>query len=189
MSTHPVMAAARLLGPWGWAAVAAVLIAAAATFNGLLPLASAIAAPSSESAAAADTSPRIESFRASIEKSLARFNGRSAFFVPPAPPPPPPPPSDDRDEPPPPPSRYAGPGIIAMINDTVWFDNGERLSLDDAARAGIRVIAIHPPWSATLEWNEKEWEVPLFTRTTPLFLEQPEQQPEPQPDPETPEHD
>lgn len=102
-----------------------------------------------------------------LATAQARIDGRSLFFIPSAPPPPPPPPRAESDEPsappppPPPPSRYGGPGVIALINDTVWFEGGQRLAPGESG-GGVRVIAVDAPWSARVHWEGVEFDVALF---------------------------
>lgn len=133
--------------------------------------------------------PEVGDETSSTDKALARFAsehetheasaiGRSMFFIPMAPPPPPPPPPPPRESPPPPPpppppSRYGGPKIIAMLEQSVWFDNGQIVAIGDEA-GGVRVIDLNPPWSARLEWSGVEFDVPLFNRNTDRFLEKSE---------------
>jgi hypothetical protein len=164
-------AAARRLGPRGGAALLALLVAAWTLAGGFLGLARAVFARSPAPADAfTDPGERANAFHDAFAGHLAQINGRSMFFVP-RPLPPPPAERSEAPSPPPPPSRYAGPAVVAMINGAVWLDNGRRLTLDDAERAGLRLIALNPPWSARLEWNGREWDVPLFDRTTGQFLE------------------
>lgn len=186
---NALLRAARTIAPLGWAALASMALAAGVVLTSLPGLISAAFAPAPPEAdgVPADAA-RLERFRESFAGDAARIAGRSMFFAPPAPAPPPPPP-DETAEPAeaPPPERYAGPAIIAMINGRVWFDNGTRLSLDDAESAGLRVISLNAPWSARILWSGSEWDVPLFDRTTERFLEktEPDSAPAPGPAPET----
>jgi hypothetical protein len=109
-----------------------------------------------------------------LARAQSRIDGRSLFFVPSAPPPPAPPPRPGTGEPPPPPppppapTRYGGPEIVALINDTVWLEGGEILSLDDSAD-GVTVLAVNAPWSARLLWREVEFDVSLFGRDEVVY--------------------
>ncbi|MFG0284811.1 MAG: hypothetical protein ACF8R7_10360 [Phycisphaerales bacterium JB039] len=103
----------------------------------------------------------------------SRIDGRSLFFIPgPPPPPPQPPPPPDGDPPPPPPdpkpTRYGGPEIVALVNDTVWLEGGETLGLEESAD-GVTVLAVNAPWSARLLWREVEFDVSLFGRDEVVY--------------------
>lgn len=165
-----------ILGRWGLGALAAILLAAVVSFQPVIDFARAVLTPAPPaSASASDLEPRVKAFLASLDRDADAIRGRSMFFIPPPPPPPapPPPPPDQEPPPPPPPSKYGGPAIIAMIRGDVWFDDGKRLRAGDPAQGGIRVISENTPWGATIEWDGREWQVPLFTRTTSNFLERP----------------
>lgn len=111
-----------------------------------------------------------EGDRPDIEGMLAQIDGRSMWFVP-APPDPPAPPPVERAtvaaSPPPPPSRYGGPAIIGLVNGQVWFSDGKRLAVGDDAQGGVRVVSIDgAPYAIRIEWQNVEFDVPLFERNT-----------------------
>lgn len=111
-----------------------------------------------------------EGDRPDIEGMLAQIDGRSMWFVP-APPDPPSPPRVERpavaESAPPPPSRYGGPEIIGVVNGQVWFSDGKKLSVGDEAEGGVRVVSIEDaPYAVRVEWQNVEFEVPLFERNT-----------------------
>lgn len=167
-----LQASGRLLGVWGWAAVVCSVATAWPVMTGAVGVARAMLAVSTPDAAhSSEETALAETYRGSFTQHVAQIEGRSMFFVPR--PPPPPAARVETLEEPPPPSRYGGPAVIAMINGSVWFEGGEQMSLDEAARSGVRVVSLNPPWSARIEWNGKEWDVPLFDRTTGRFLEAP----------------
>lgn len=62
------------------------------------------------------------------------------------------------------PLRYAGPALIAMVNNTAWFADGTRLKPGDPAHAGLEVIELQPPWGAKVRWQGGEFSVSLFER-------------------------
>jgi hypothetical protein len=110
-----------------------------------------------------------------LAMAQARIDGRSLLFIPSAPPPPPPPRVAEADRPPPappppppPPSRYGGPQVVALINDTVWFAGGEKVAAGESG-AGVRVIAVNAPWSARVEWSGVEFDVDLFARDQVVY--------------------
>lgn len=102
-----------------------------------------------------------------MDDRIASINGRSLFFVPDAPPPPAPPARVVEDTgplpDPPPPSRYAGPRLVAMINNIAWFSDGTQLGIDQAD-GDLRVKRLLPPWEAVVEWQGAEFTVSLFER-------------------------
>lgn len=182
---HSARQLVRRLGPLGLFAVLASMGTLVLLCIGASRVArAAMVWPSEPGAREADEKERAERFAAAFDGRLAQFRGRSMFFLPPEPPPPPPPPSEPTEHgsgPQSKPTSYAGPAIIAMVNDTVWFDDGRRLDLGEDDAAGLVVMSINPPWSARLRWNGVEFEVPLFDRTTPRFLT-PDAAPEPAPE-------
>ncbi|MHC5113445.1 MAG: hypothetical protein ACYTGP_03335 [Planctomycetota bacterium] len=148
----------------------------------LPPLVGAAFGPSATSDAVAEEFTR---YMATHDQKLAmhreRFNGRSIFFKPPAirkptqvvdrKPTPPPPverkPVESKPKDPPPRKKppWSGPNIKTMIGGEVWFDNGLRLKMGEE-KDGMEVIAVDPPWSATIRKGEWEYERPFFERAT-----------------------
>jgi hypothetical protein len=116
--------------------------------------------------------------KAEFERYVAQWDGRSLIIRPGAPKPPeapkveadsgPPPP-------PPPPSSYGGPAIIAMVLDTVWFDDGKRMSVGDEAKDELEVVQVLAPWDAVVKWKGVEFTVPLFARDK--LVQKPEEKP------------
>ncbi len=139
------------------------------------PLVDALMAPSADSEAMLEAVSADEAFARDMTKAHDQVVGRSMFFRPPAPPPPPPPVRDPEPRPdpgpPPKPTRYGGPEIIAMIDGHVWFDNGNILEVGGEGDGEIRVVDWSPPWSARVEWEEVEFDVELFKRTSEQYLD------------------
>ena len=123
-------------------------------------------------------------FEERLELAQRRVDGRSLFFTPPRPRPPAPPPV--RVDPPPRgptiPTRYAGPQVIAIINNLVWFDDGSKLApkpvdvsgsdgVDAGSMNGLAVWSVDPPWSVRVWWSGREWTLDLFERNVlvPMF--------------------
>lgn len=163
------------LPPIGWLALACVLAMAAviaAQAVQLVPLVFAKSAPVLK-AVVRDGSA---TFDAALARDAQRIDNRSPFFVPPRPTPKvverpksePKPIEKPKDEAPPP-ARYGGPGIIAMLGDSVWLETGSRVRVDEEAD-GVRVVSTQAPWSARVQWRGKEYDVTLFERTTAEFL-------------------
>jgi hypothetical protein len=157
---------ARLGGP-GLAAVA-LLAAAACAAAALTPgLISAVFVPtptpvSLPADSAKDQSARMGGFRQQID-------GRTMFFVPAKPPPPKPvvEASHENTGPPPvppAPSTYGGPAPIAMVYDTVWFADGQKLKAGDESTGDLRVVRLEAPWAAVLRWKGVEFTVKFFVR-------------------------
>jgi hypothetical protein len=122
---------------------------------------------------------------AAFKKYLAQITGRSLLSIPPPPRPvsEEPPPSDEPSRPPPPPATYGGPAITAMLSDSVWFANGDRLALGKS-NSDVEVLALNPPWEATLLWRGVEFKVPLFDRNTLIREYKPGDPTPPPPPPE-----
>ena len=123
-----------------------------------------------------------------LKTQLAQVDGRSLFFVPAAPPPPPPPPpKDEGPRPTTRPSTYRGPMLVAMVNDTAWFgkDTGESgpndkivsvLTIGGPEIRGVKLLELNPPWSARVEWQGVEFDVPLLAPDT-IVNKQPHREP------------
>jgi hypothetical protein len=126
-----------------------------------------------------------------VKLQLAQVDGRSLFFVPAAPPPPPPPPQkDEGPRPTPKPTTYRGPLLVAMVNDTAWFgkDTGDSgpndkivsvLSVGGPEVRGVKLLELNPPWSATVEWQGVEFDVPLLAPDTIVNKQPPRREPPP----------
>lgn len=67
------------------------------------------------------------------------------------------------------PASYGGPGIIAMINDRVWFDDGKIIAAGGEKDGDVRVVSLDAPWSAKIEWKGVEFSVPFFAHDTVVF--------------------
>ena len=176
MATSPksLHSAARLLGVFGGIALVAGAVGALTLVMQLTPLARALLVPGAISGEAfASDDARVQRFRSAIDGHVAQIDGRSMFFTPAAPPPPAreAAPRDDRPEQAP--TRYDGPAIIAMINGSVWFADGRRLSVGAESESSLGVLSQNGPWGARVVWKGVEFDVPLFDRTTERFIESP----------------
>lgn len=160
--------AVRRLGVGGRLAIIVAVLALAATALGLPGLVSALLARSVKVEAVAPDDPkRAQELADAMDSYVKQFDGRSLFFVPSAPPPPPPAPvinAEATPTAPPPPSRYGGPLLIAMVNETAWFDDGRRLKAGADADGDLRVKNLEAPWAALVEWKGVEFRVSLFDR-------------------------
>lgn len=131
----------------------------------LWPFLTAVLGPSPKPPEVAAAQQHAEQQKKAFDNYLAQISGRSLFVLPAAPrePEEQPAASDEPDRPPPPPSSYGGPAIVAMLSDIVWFSGGKKLKLGEKAD-DIEVIALNPPWDATLKWKDVEFTVNLFDR-------------------------
>ncbi len=102
-----------------------------------------------------------------LETYRQRFDGRSLFSRPPAPPIDAPPVKRTKKEPeaPPPepivPLLYAGPNVIGIIGDQVWFRGDLKLRVGEEG-SGVKVLASDPPWTVKLAHGGGEYDVPIF---------------------------
>lgn len=162
-------------GKIGWGGVFALVLGATAlgvTAYQFTFVAGSLFAPAAKESVSKQDERLAESeqkYAAAIDEQVAQVSGRSLFFVPgaPVPPPPKPPPTPDPgpEPPPPPPSSYGGPPVIGMVNDSVWFSDGTRLKVGEAPEgAGVKVLAVEPPWGAKVLWKGVEFSVSLFDR-------------------------
>ncbi|MFM9959468.1 MAG: hypothetical protein ACKVZJ_15535 [Phycisphaerales bacterium] len=171
---NSISSAVRPLGVAGGAAVGVGLLAAAALGWSTVLLAQAAFTPSKVAEPpAAQQQERLAKYEAGLDKRAAQSEGRSMFFAPVAPNKPVEEEKKEDDKPPPPPVTYEGPGLVAIVYDRVWFDDGRSMSPADAEDSGLAVVDVSPPWAARLRWRGVEFDVTLFSRTTDEFLDSP----------------
>jgi hypothetical protein len=124
---------------------------------------------------------------------IARFNGRSAFYIPiriarPAPPAPKkeeviPEPEPrvipEEPKPIPPPATYTGPPLIAIFGQEAWF-RGSGSGVSGVIRLkvgeeqdGLKLIETTPPLIATVEHRRGKYPIHLFEDKEPFFRQDP----------------
>lgn len=173
-SPKSIQGVARMLGVLGCLGLAAAVIAAVALVAQIGPLARALLVPGAQSSEAlASDDARVQRFKDAFDGNIAQIEGRSMFFTPAAPPPPPREAALRDDRPEQAPTRYDGPAIIAMVNGSVWFADGRRLSIGAEPESSLGVLSQNGPWGARVIWKGVEFDVPLFDRTTDRFIESP----------------
>lgn len=189
---HPPVSpqeALRGLRPLGWAALVFAGMTSVVAIVTLWGVGATIFGPAPRIISPEEhTGELAKRYAASVDSWASQFDRRSLFFVPGAPTPPEPEAVVEPDRPPPPPSSYAGPTLIAMMNDTAFFQDGRRLVVGGERDGDLRVIRLKPPWEATLEWKGVEFAVPLFPRDSTVVQitpRQPETPPAPAAPPET----
>ncbi|MBX3403684.1 MAG: hypothetical protein KF699_09780 [Phycisphaeraceae bacterium] len=128
------------------------------------PLLRAAVLPAPTEREQVDDAARLQRFAEALAAHGSQVNGRSLFFVPPRPRPP----RQDvvvdtTPREPPKPTRYGGPAITAMVNNQVWFNDGQRVRLGESGR-GVKIVSMNAPWSARIEWQGVEFDVDLFQR-------------------------
>ncbi|MGE3107604.1 MAG: hypothetical protein AB7O77_04525 [Phycisphaerales bacterium] len=182
------------VGRLGWLSAAVAVATAAFVVSRAAPVYDAARAHSVTAEGQESITTTVASFTESVKRDAGQVDGRSLFFIPPPPPPkpppnPPPPPLGDPPKPPPtppPPRTYGGPKIIGAAIDSVWFDNGKRLTAGGEADGDLRVIEIQQvPWSAKLEWKGIVFDVPFIARDSVVIKDpaSPASSPEPEPQP------
>lgn len=158
------------IGPLAWAALAlGALASIVIAYQGSM-LVRAILRPS---AGVGDVRKAVEEqaqrYAEAFDPHVAQINGRQLFLMPVAPiaevelPP-----DDTDDTEPTQPTVYAGPSIVAMINDVVWFSNGARIAKGQKD-GDITVVEIDAPWSAQVQWRGSEFTVSLFDRDSTVI--------------------
>ena len=161
-----LLAASRTLSTAG--KVAVLVCAAAAVISGVMltTLVIDVARPAPTELAKPDDAKRnADEQKTAFDSYVAQITGRSLFYVPE--PPRAPEPTEapvDADKPPPPPSSYGGPGMVAMLSDSVWFANGKRLKVGEKD-GDLEVAGLVPPWTAKLNWKGVPFDVTLFERS------------------------
>lgn len=171
----------------GWIACGAIAVAGVVVLRSCWPVVSAALTRNGEHTSAAEEGKAaVDRFKNSTEAQVAAIKGRSAFFPPPpkaapiAERPPSRPVVDTTPKPPPAPTRYGGPGIQAIINGTVWFNDGKRIAVGESTGTGssaVTVLAAESPWAVKLKWEGHEWEVPLFERDGVIYPSKPVETP------------
>lgn len=155
------------LGKTGRIAAGLGLVAAVLLLWWLGTLVYALSLPSpAATSAQAEEKQRLAELQEKYKKQIAQFDGRTVFYVPAAPdakaeveeeP------AADPNAPPPLPSSYGGPGIIGMVNDTVWFSDGARVKVGESS-GDIKVVKLNAPWDATINWKGADFTVKFFER-------------------------
>jgi hypothetical protein len=160
----------RPLGIAGGIATGLGLLAVVAVVWSLALLADAAVTPSKvDEPPEAQQQERLSKYEAALDKRAAQAEGRS-MFIPPVAPNKPVEEEKPDDKPPPPPATYGGPGLVAIVYDRVWFDDGRSMLAGEAEDSGLAVVDVSPPWAARLRWRGVEFDVTLFSRTTASFL-------------------
>lgn len=128
----------------------------------------ALLAPSAETQSSAEGDKELAAkTKEKFPGYLAQIEGRSLFLKP-GPPiketskPPDDLPSENSEKQRP--TSYGGPALVAMMGDTVWFDNGKRMQAGGDKEGDLRVVSLNIPWDATIEWQEVEFKVGLFKK-------------------------
>lgn len=164
------------LGTPGKVAAAAVVLALVVLVSVVPAFVRALWAPSAETQSSADGDKELAAkAKEKFPGYLAQIEGRSLFLKPgppiketSRPPEDVPAETDEKQKP----TTYGGPAVIAMMGDSVWFDNGKRMQVGDKREGDIRVVAVNIPWEATIEWQEVEFKVGLFKKDDLVIKEQ-----------------
>ena len=173
------------LGTPGKVAAAAVGLALVVLISVVPAFVRALWAPSAETQSSADGDKELAAkAKEKFPGYLAQIEGRSLFLKPG---PPIKETSKPLDEVPPEtadkqkPTTYGGPAVVAMMGDSVWFDNGKRMQVGDKREGDIRVVAVNIPWEATIEWQDVEFKVGLFKKDDLVIKEQAKETPKAEP--------
>lgn len=150
------------------AAVLVVLTAGLVLYRGVTVAWEIRRAPAAPALGTAEINGEIEAHAAALDRYRRMIDGRSFYVKPPRPVrrptrpilPTVPDEPEERDETP---TRYGGPEIIALVGDSVWFDNDVRLAVGEQD-GDLEVVAVRAPWHATLRWKGGEFVEPLFDR-------------------------
>jgi hypothetical protein len=155
------------LGPAGVVATIAGAVAVVVLGASLWSFTRGVLTTAPDTDAAGNVARGSEAQRAQFERHLAQINGRTMFVLPGAPAPRAPEVVAENPGPPPPPPKptsYGGSPIIAMVLDTVWFEDGRKMKVGDAESEQTEVLAVRAPWEADLKWQGEQFTVPLFPR-------------------------
>lgn len=170
-------AGVRRLGLGGWVAVLMVVAAVLAPTTPVVRFARSLFTPNPPAPSQpGDPKKNAEQRATEFGAMLAQLNGRTLMRTPA-------PPSsataearvdDGPPTPPPPPTKYEGPTIIGMVNNTVWFSDGTRRGSDDQAKDDLKVVRTNPPWDATVSWKGVEFKVELFPKNYVVYKDKDE---------------
>lgn len=155
------------LGPAGVLATVAGAVAVVVLGASLWSFTRGVLTTAPDTDTAGNVARGSEAQRAQFEKHLAQINGRTIFITPGAPAARPPEVVAEDPGPPPPPPKptsYGGSPIIAMVLDTVWFEDGRKMKVGDPESEQTEVLAVRAPWEAELRWQGERFTVPLFPR-------------------------
>lgn len=108
-----------------------------------------------EPVAARDSAMAMEAFDDGLSRQVAQIDGRSLFAIPPKP-----------NEVPqgPAPKIYGGPQLIAFVNGSAWFADGQKISAEAPKGTSLELVRADPPWSIRVKWQGGEFDVELFKK-------------------------
>lgn len=169
MSTHPATTlkeALARLGGVGWVALVAACVGAIVVLVSVGGFVAAVVHPAPNPGAPPVESAEQKKYAEVVGGWASAVDRRSLFFVPGAPPPPVQEDTHHGAETPHAPTVYGGPQLVAMMYDTAFFQDGQRLTVGGDAEGDLKVVRLDPPWNAVVEWKKVEFTVPLFGRDT-----------------------
>ncbi|GEM_PF-884483 len=168
-------ALAKLLGGGGPTRPTHLGIAAVATILLTIALLAVICAPLLRLRTTTATTDEVkpeevpvssDKFEQSISTFIAQVEGRSLFYKPG----PPRPKVETAKSNSPKATRYGGPSIVAMVNNAVWFSDGQHLEAGQSGKGGtLKVVSLNAPWTARIAWEGGEFDVGFFDRS-PLLM-------------------
>ncbi len=128
----------------------------------ITPVWSLYKSPPALSVAKRPTADAVAKFQDSIDHQMRLVDGRSWFFEPKPP--------DAKPGPTTIAKRYEGPALIAYINGTAYFADGQQVSAAEPKSKSLKYVRGNPPWTITVQWEGGEFPVELFKRTEILSL-------------------
>ena len=145
-------------------AAALVLVAVTILFAAFVvaPVVSLYQHPPTLSAARRNAADSVRVFQASTEHQTELVDGRSWFFEPRRP--------DDKPAPTTIARVYSGPSLLAYINGTAYFADGQKISIAEPKSKSLKLVRADPPWTITVQWEGGEFSVDLWKRTNILSL-------------------
>lgn len=60
---------------------------------------------------------------------------------------------------------YGGPSLLAYVNGTAWFSDGQKVSAKEPDGKTVHFVSAKPPWSVRVRWEGGEFDVKLFDKT------------------------
>lgn len=108
------------------------------------------------------TAQAVDKFHDSMTRSVEMVDGRSWFYEPKAP--------EALVDKPKVAARYAGPQLLAFINGTAWFADGQKISATEPKSKTLELVKSNAPWSITVKWEGGTFDVDLFKKVDLISL-------------------
>lgn len=128
----------------------------------IMPVYAMYKSPPKLNAGSRATAQAVDKFHDSMTRSVEMVDGRSWFYEPKAP--------ETQVEKQKVAQKYAGPQLLAFINGTAWFADGQKISAIEPKSKTLELVKSNAPWSITVKWEGGTFDVDLFKKVDLLSL-------------------